>query len=158
MTEAITVTLHGEPVAWARARLGARGIHFTPPKQRNNGAALRLAAREAMGTHLPFECPVRIDLTAEMAIPQSWSGKKQRLAETGEIMPGKKPDIDNLYKMAADAMNGIVFRDDALIVEASLRKVYSRQPKLTVTIEPALPTLPSEAREHAPDRVAETWP
>ncbi len=142
IAESVVVTLYGAPVAWARARLGVRGVPFTPPRQRNNSATLRLAAQDAMAGRLPFDCPVRIELTVEFPIPPSWSKRKQAEAECGQLMPGKKPDLSNCLKQAEDAFNAVVFRDDALIVEAVLRKTYSRQPKIAVMVEPALPALP----------------
>lgn len=138
MDSAVTVVLRGEPVAWARARLGKRGIPFTPKPQRNNAAALRLAAQGAMAGRAPFDCAVRVDLQAEFAIPGSWSRRKQAAAIAGELRPGKKPDLSNIQKQVEDAFNGVVYRDDALIVEYGLcRKVYSTTPKIVVTVRPA---------------------
>jgi len=46
--------------------------------------------------------------------------------------------LSNIAKQVEDAFNTVVFRDDALIVEYGLlRKVYSRSPKLVVTVRPA---------------------
>jgi Holliday junction resolvase RusA-like endonuclease len=78
-----------------------------------------------------------MELLAEFGIPASWSKKKHGAAIRGEIRPGKRPDIDNLYKLVADSFNGIVYRDDALIVEVRARKIYGVQPKLLVTVQPA---------------------
>ena len=137
-TDPVTITLLGEPVAWARTRLGSRCIPFTPARQRTNAATLRLAAQEAMKSRLPFDCAVRIDLQIEFSIPSSWSRKKQAAAMRGEVRPGKRPDLSNIAKQIEDAFNTVVFRDDALIVEYGLlRKVYSNQPKLVVTVLPA---------------------
>jgi Holliday junction resolvase RusA-like endonuclease len=38
--------------------------------------------------------------------------------------------------MSRDAFNGVVFRDDALIVAMRCRKIYGLQPKLVVTVSP----------------------
>lgn len=137
----VTVTLMGEPVAFARARTNrGTGVHFTPPKQRNTMAALRIVAQQAMidanyGAAV-FDEPLRMDLRAEFAIPKNMPKRDRPRAICGELRPGKRPDIDNLYKLAADALNTIVFRDDALIVEASLGKYYSESPKLIITVRP----------------------
>jgi Holliday junction resolvase RusA-like endonuclease len=138
MTDPVTVILLGEPVAFARSRISRTGAHFTPAKQRNTMAALRIEAQQAMRDHgaLMFDEPLRMDLRAEFQIPKSMAKRDKPLALIGTIRPGKKPDIDNLYKLAADALNTIVFRDDALIVEAALSKVYSGQPKLIITVTP----------------------
>ena len=107
-------------------------------RQRNNAAVLRLAAQEAMNGRAPFDRPVRVDLQAEFAMPGSWSRRKQEAALRGEVRPGKRPDLSNLCKQVEDALNTVVFRDDALIVEYGLlRKVYSDRPKLVVTVRPA---------------------
>jgi Holliday junction resolvase RusA-like endonuclease len=141
----VTVVLLGEPVAFARSMFGRQengsgGFAVTPPKQRNAMAALRYAAQQAMteANHgiSVFDEPLRLDLRAEFQIPKSMSKRDRPRALTGEIRPGKRPDIDNLYKLAADALNTIVFRDDALIVEASLSKFYSDQPKVVITVRP----------------------
>jgi Holliday junction resolvase RusA-like endonuclease len=135
----ITVWVTGEPVPYARMRLSKIGVHFVPPMQRNFAAVLRIEAGNAMAhAHAPmFDEPLRMELLAEFGIPASWSKKKRGAAIRGEIRPGKRPDIDNLYKLVADSFNGIVYRDDALIVEVRARKIYGVQPKLIVTIWPA---------------------
>jgi Holliday junction resolvase RusA-like endonuclease len=126
----------GEPVAWARTRLGLRGIPFTPKAQRNNAATLRLAAQDAMDGRSPLDCALRIDLSAEFGIPASWSKKRVAAAIAGAIRPTKRPDLSNIIKQVEDALNGVVFRDDALIVEyGRIRKVYSTHPKLIVTVK-----------------------
>ena len=47
-----------------------------------------------------------------------------------------------------NGFNGVVFRDDALIVTMRCRKIYGLQPKLVVTVSPlavAQPALKLEA-------------
>lgn len=151
MSQPVTIVLLGEPVAWARTRLGLRGIPFTPRVQRNNAATLRLAAQEAMDGRMPFDCALRVDLSAEFGIPASWSKKKQAAALAGIMRPTKRPDLSNVIKQVEDAFNGVVFRDDALIVEYGLlRKVYSASPKLIVTVQP----IAAKADMTAPNHVA----
>jgi Holliday junction resolvase RusA-like endonuclease len=139
-SDPVTIVLMGEPVPFARMRLSrSTGGHYIPAEQRNAMAALRLAAGNAMrqqGSAL-FDEPICLDLLAEFPIPGSWSKKKQAAALLGAVRPGKRPDIDNLYKLAADALNSVVFRDDALIVEIHARKIYGNQPKLIITVQPA---------------------
>jgi len=135
----VTVILIGAPVPFARMRLSrSTGGHYMPAEQRNAMAALRIAAGNTMrqqGAAL-FDEPICLNLEAVFPIPGSWSKKKQAAARLGMIRPGKRPDIDNLYKLAADALNSVVFRDDALIVEIRARKIYGHQPKLIITVEP----------------------
>ena len=135
----VTVILLGTPTPFARMRLSRTGMHFVPAEQRNAAAALQFAADQAMrdaGGAAMFDEPLSLTLLAEFPIPSTWSRKKQTRALLGEIRPGKRPDLDNIYKLCADAFNGVVYRDDALIVECWLRKVYGNQPKLVVTVQP----------------------
>src|SRR5215470_1118675 len=141
MTETLAITLLGEPVAWARTRGRFR---FMPAHQRNVTAALRLKAEEVMDGRTMLEGPLRVDFVAEFGVPASWS-KKKRAAAPGQPVT-KRPDADNLAKLAADALNGVVYKDDAQIAEARICKVYSTQPKITVTIS-VLTAPPSESSE-----------
>jgi len=136
----VTVVLLGEPTPFARMRIAARtGAHFVPAPQRNAMAALRIEAANTMremGAAVLDE-PVSVTLLAELPIPASWSKKRRNLAILGIIRPGTRPDIDNVYKLAADAMlNGIVVTNDALVVDVHMTKRYGLQPKLVVTVAP----------------------
>jgi Holliday junction resolvase RusA-like endonuclease len=93
--------------------------------------------------------PVSVELLAELPIPASWSKKRRNLAILGLIRPSGRPDLDNLWKLMADAFNGVVFRDDALIVEAHARKIYGLQPKLVVTVSPLAVVQPALKLEAA---------
>src|SRR6266566_3609594 len=142
VTDPVTIVLLGEPVPWARAAGGRSRKLFTPTKQRNNAATLHMAAVHAMqerekispstGYPIPYEpiaVPVRLDLLAEITVPSSWSGRMKARAICGELLPGKKPDLSNIVKQVEDALKGVVYTDDKLIVELNARKIYGVQPK-----------------------------
>ena len=133
--DAITISLLGEPCPWNH-RSTATGRRYLPTKQRNVSAALRLKAEEAMVSAAMLTGPLRLYLTAEFAIPSGWSMRKRNAAILGAILPAKRPDLDNLMKLAGDCLSNIVFSDDKLVCEAICRKRYSEQPKIVLTIEP----------------------
>jgi Holliday junction resolvase RusA-like endonuclease len=81
-----------------------------------------------------FEGPVGCELTIHCAVPQSWSGKKQRSALASEILPTSKPDIDNVVKAIFDGCNGVLWRDDVLVVELAVRKRYAATPGVRVEV------------------------
>ena len=54
-----------------------------------------------------------------------------------QIRPGKKPDWDNIGKVVTDSLNQIAYRDDAQVVDAQVRKFFSEQPRIEVTIQAA---------------------
>lgn len=55
------------------------------------------------------------------------------------IRPTKKPDTDNVLKVIADSLNQIAYKDDAQVVDASVRKFYSRNPRTVVCISEVPP-------------------
>lgn len=85
-----------------------------------------MAAQHFMG-------PVCLNMTARMVPAASASRSARAAMLSGEAPPTKKPDADNLAKIA-DALNGIVWRDDAQIVSLMVRKVYAETPGLDVVI------------------------
>ena len=140
MSEPITITLAGDPLGKGRARAFRRGSfigHYTPERTRSYEGMIRTAAMDAMGDRQPIAEPVEFVLRAVFAVPASWSKRKQADALAGTIKPGKKPDLDNIEKAWADALNGVVFRDDALICRKVTEKRYGPAPLVVVTVKAA---------------------
>jgi Holliday junction resolvase RusA-like endonuclease len=136
---AICITIPGEPAAKGRPRIGktfaGRPVAFTPAKTRTREGVIASLAMDAMRGLEPLAEPVRVHLLAVMPIPSSWPKKRQAVALAGGEWPAKKPDLDNLVKLATDGMNGIVWIDDALIVEIGAAKVYGEIPRTIVTVQ-----------------------
>lgn len=136
----ITFTLPGHPQGKGRARAFRRGDfigHYTPEKTRSYEGMLRDAAARAMGDLPPFAVPVEVEVSAIFDIPASWSRRRRNDALAGIERPGKKPDIDNIIKAVVDACNGVVFKDDALIVQGKYSKVYGPAPMVGITVRAA---------------------
>lgn len=136
MNDPITVIVSGEPVAKGRPRATRRGILYTPASTRKYEAHGRLAAQQAMDGRPPIDVPVRAEITVDLPVPRSWSGKRRDAALRGEIRPTSRPDTDNYCKSALDAVNGIVLVDDSLVVELRALKQFGAVPQLRVTIFP----------------------
>lgn len=139
ISDPITITLAGVPQGKGRARAFLRGghiSHYTPEKTRSYEGMIRTAAMDALGNRGPFDEPIEFIMRAVFPVPASWSARKQVQAITGEIKPGKKPDLDNITKAWNDALNGVVYRDDSLIVRMNLEKVYGPSPLVVVTVKP----------------------
>jgi Holliday junction resolvase RusA-like endonuclease len=121
----------------ATSRAGQQFIAvYTDAETRSYEAMLRFAGEQAMkaaGFSQPFDCPLRVRVTSIFPIPQSWSAKKQVEAENGLIRPVIKPDWENLAK-TLDGVNGVVWRDDALIIDGAIRKFFGRSPMLHVEV------------------------
>lgn len=133
----VTITLAGEPQGKGRARAFRRGNfigHYTPEKTRSYEGMIRTAAMDAMGDGVPLDEPVELTMRAVFGVPASWSRRKRDAALCGQIRPAKKPDYDNIIKAWSDALNGVVYRDDALIVRVEFEKRYGPAPLVVATV------------------------
>jgi Holliday junction resolvase RusA-like endonuclease len=141
LPDPITVTLTGIPQGKGRARAFLRAghiSHYTPEKTRTYEGMIRSAAMNEMGNRAPLDCPVEFVMRAIFPVPTSWSDKKRQRALTGEIKPGKKPDLDNIAKAWKDALNSVAYRDDCLICRSVQEKRYGPQALVVCTVR-ALP-------------------
>lgn len=131
MTE-LRLTIPGEPVPWARARTKGR-IHFTPAKQRSTMDAIRWEAARIMAGRPLFEGPLSVRAKFIYPWPKSLSEKKRKLPNA--FWKSTKSDIDNLYKICADSLNTIVWRDDAQVASATIEKQFGLVPQTLIVIE-----------------------
>ena len=53
---------------------------------------------------------------------------------TGNLRPTKKPDLDNVAKIILDSLNKIAYDDDSQIVDLHIRKYYSDNPRVLVSL------------------------
>lgn len=137
MTPTVHIELAGPPKGKGRPRIGrtptGKGIAFTPKETRNYEAALRLMGQAAMRGAAPIEGPISVVMLGVFPVPLSWSKRDQAAAAAGALRPTGKPDMDNCIKML-DALNGVVWRDDAQIVRLIVDKVYGDRPRLEVDV------------------------
>ena len=130
-------------IDWPRAATGkgrprfvrATGRTFTPAATRNAEADLALFARDAMRGRPPLVGPVSISIHATYTPPASWSQKKRREAMGAPKIT--KPDIDNIAKLATDALIGIAFVDDAQIAEVTASKRYGETDRVVISVTEA---------------------
>ena len=94
---------------------------------------LTRAAVRAMGNKPPTDRPVAVTLHAFMPIPESWTARAKDDARIGAIRPTGKPDWDNIGKML-DALKGVVWWDDAPIVDGRVIKLYADEPGLRIEV------------------------
>ena len=55
---------------------------------------------------------------------------------TGMLVPAKKPDIDNFSKLILDCLTGILYQDDAQVVDLFCSKRYSENPGVSIRAIP----------------------
>lgn len=81
-------------------------------------ATVRLAVQQTY-TGPPLQGPLRVDIDAVFPRLKSEIWKKRPMPRRRHT---SKPDADNVCKACWDALNGIVFADDAQIAETTIRK------------------------------------
>jgi Holliday junction resolvase RusA-like endonuclease len=93
-----------------------------------------IEAKIAMRGRAPVSGAICLVVRAYYPIPSSWPQWRKREARIGIIAPEVKPDWDNIGKACSDAMNGVVYRDDAAIVTACVVKRYSIDPRVAIAV------------------------
>jgi Holliday junction resolvase RusA-like endonuclease len=134
----IRITIPGLIVAWQRARrhrlADGRVISFTDPKVETYHGLVRTVAAQAMSGRPPITGAIEMTVIAVFPVPASWSAKKRAQALAGTIAKVSRPDIENLFKGAVDAMQSVVFNDDKQIVALHAQKLYGTVPCLDIEL------------------------
>ena len=139
MSNILTFDIPGSPIGQGRPKFSTINGHaraYDPEKSRNYKAYIRMLATQAMKdsgfTMIEGPCVLRID--AYFEVPKSKSKKFREAALNGLERPTKKPDLSNIVKGIEDAINNLVYKDDACIVSLSVCKFYSDVPRVEVAI------------------------
>lgn len=132
----LTFGIDGKLVSKERPRLGKNGV-YTPKKtsvfEQIVGYAAR-AASYAQRTPLPFDGPIKVEISVQIYMPLSWS-KTRRNESIGKPAIARL-DIDNQAKILLDGMNMIVYRDDSQVTDLIIRRVWSAIDRTIVTVTP----------------------
>lgn len=136
MTE-IKFEVLGEPKALKRHRTFRRGnfVGNYDPSANDKNDFLRLAHEHA--PEKPLDCPLMMNVAFYFPHPKSHyrTGKNSGELKLGiQELHTKRPDIDNLLKFIADALNGVYFRDDSCICTCHAVKRYSERPRTEILI------------------------
>lgn len=126
--------IEGEPQGKGRAR-HANGHEYTPEKTVLYENLVKMLYWQECGKPMYEKgVPLVMHITAFYGIPNSVSNKKRQAMLNEEILPTKKPDIDNLCKVIMDSLNKVAYYDDAQIVKGIQSKFYSDYPRVFVQI------------------------
>lgn len=126
--------VEGEPRGKERPRFS--GHVYTPKKTRDYEKAVRDAYKEKYGDFkYPDGTMLKMSISAFFKIPKSATKAERYDMLTDFKRPTKKPDMDNIIKIIADALNGVAYKDDSMIVEVSCSKIYGLAPKVLIQIE-----------------------
>lgn len=128
--------LHIEPVEQARPRATYRGRHITmydPTKVKKFKKELSQLARSQYKDD-PLDGMLEVEISFYRQVQKSLSKKERARRLSGEHRPTVKPDLDNYIKSTLDALNGVLWADDARIVDLHAHKYYSDDPHIEITV------------------------
>lgn len=137
----VRFTILGEPKGKGRPRFCRNTGHAITPKDTVNYETLVRMEYGVAYSDFKFPDDAMLDMRikAFYSIPKSASKKKRASMLANEIRPTKKPDMDNVVKIIADALNQVAYRDDTQIVDCQCRKFYSDSPRVEVMIKDIQP-------------------
>lgn len=134
----VQFSMDGLPRGQGRPRGAVRGGHpvfYKASKDREYEASVKALARAAMGNKPPFTGPVSASFRFRLPIPKSETKRVREAMAAGEIAHISKPDISNMLKAIEDAMNLVVYVDDAQITRNFQTKLYHPRPGVDVRVE-----------------------
>lgn len=140
----VRFTVYGEPKAKGRPRVSVRksgdgektfARAYTPKETVVYENQVKMEYENQCDSfRFSDDAMLDVRIFAFYGIPKSVSKKKRQMMIDGDIRPIKKPDFDNIAKIICDSLNGIAYRDDAMVVDGMFRKYYSEQPRVEVSI------------------------
>ena len=134
----VNFTVPGQPRGKGRPGFSRRGNFvktYTDAKTSSYEDQIRFYALQAMGSSEPLKTALEAFIYVKLPVPQSYSKKRTEACLSGLERPCKKPDLDNVVKSFMDGMNGIVYGDDAQVVEIHTTKVYAETAGVDVLIK-----------------------
>lgn len=113
----VAFTVPGKPVAWQRAGFaGGQGFYTKPETRAYQKVIQQIAALHFRGTPPLADNAIILNVTIHRARP-----KRKPLPP----VPITRPDIDNIAKTVADALNGLIYHDDGQIADMHVRKIWA---------------------------------
>ena len=137
MESNITFTVPGNPIALKRHRSFQRGDFkgTYDPSKGDKGDFLAKAMEHRPGT--PLDEPLHVKLSFYFQRPKAHyrTGKfSGELKESAPTWHTGTPDADNLTKFVCDSFNKIFWRDDSIICQLVVIKMYSENPRVKIEI------------------------
>jgi len=98
-----------------------------------NGATKKERWQNWVRLHALEKGPVKV-LTEPITMDISFYLRRPRKGRKKESAPGRSPVLDELSRSVTEALRGMVYAGDDLIVEKRVRKQYGDPPRVEITI------------------------
>ncbi len=121
-------TIPGKAIPKARPRVTRAGYAYTPRTTQQFEQLVRIAYKNQCGNfEFPKGAPLLMNIEFCFEPPKSWPKQKREKAIQRKKYPTARPDLDNLWKAVADALNGIAYNDDSRHLPESIRREIQKQ-------------------------------
>jgi len=140
--DALTFTVYGIPQpagskrAFFNRALGRALVTDANPKARPWKALVSDAAIQAMRGRSLLDEPLILVVDFFVARPKGHFRTTGQLRPKAPAAPAVRPDLTKLLRAVEDACTGIVWRDDAQVVDQHVRKIYGEPSRCELTIKP----------------------
>lgn len=112
-----------------------KGRAFTSAKKR----AYMKSLAEELSKHFTGSTPMAGDIRVSVLYAFPWrQSDPDVVRDLGWAFMNVRPDVDNLFKPLADAMQGVCFADDGQVVEVRARKIRSDDEGIAVRLDSVL--------------------
>ena len=125
-------TIYGRPRPLQRGRHTSRATKpYNKANLKNKKVVQEAVLRELVSTDIltPLKGPLYIRIAFVFARPKS-DKKREKIFYEGV------PDIDNLAKLVLDALNGVLWNDDAQIGKLDCVKLYGDEDRTILVVSP----------------------
>lgn len=139
----IQFTVPGEAVpqgskkAFFVKALGRAAMTESSAKLKPWRSLVSLKAQDTMNGQPPLDCPVMVLAVFEFPRPRGHfgTGKNETILKaSAPSWKTSKPDVDKLLRGILDALTGICFRDDSVVVEVRATKKYGISGKTEISV------------------------
>lgn len=141
-------TIPGKPRGKQRPRATRNHKQFYTPKETKQYEAM---VRFISIQHAKMLTrPLRVDITAYFPIPKDYSKARKKKCLSGQEVPTKKPDKDNIEKIILDGLNPLFkinkfthhremwvpgfYKDDSQVIAGETRKAYGETARVEITV------------------------
>jgi Holliday junction resolvase RusA-like endonuclease len=132
MSEPIVLEIVGDaaPAGSKTAGKGKGGFAFVRDACKRTGPWKEHVARTAAAQYSGplLSGPLKVTMTFSRIRPTSHYGSGRnadKIKDSSPVFPVAKPDITKLVRAVEDALKGVIYPDDSLIVENANRKLYA---------------------------------
>lgn len=136
--DSIRFVVPGQPFGKQRPKFSRAGQYvktYTPGETVSYENLVKVMYQQAAkGKMFSDDAMLDVRIIAYYGIPKSTSKKKRKGMLEHKIRPAKKPDWDNIGKIICDSLNLVAYHDDSAVVDAQVRKFYSENPRVDVSI------------------------